>query len=165
MSKATIVTKLADELGVAAGKASRFVDDIGGDKARRLVDDLAQRGDEPARWLTNRRLAVGGAVGGGALAWRQQDVAEAQAIAREKSSYKESIKKIIESDLPPKLKEAMAADASAAARPSGNGGDGGGGGGEDNGFIGNLIGGDPMVAILMIVVIVMVFRYALEGEQ
>lgn len=124
MAKSKLVTKLADEIGTTTTRARRFIDDVGPGRAERLADEAAQA-DESAQFPWKPALAGVGVtgVGAGTLYWREQDVRKAKAAAEEAQSYEDSIKKIVESDLPPEMKQQLAESASQAAanNPSGAG--------------------------------------------
>jgi hypothetical protein len=165
MGKLTLASKLADELAVSTGKAKRAVDDLGADNVRRLLDDVQQNGSSrlPSGWRKGvlATAAVSGTAGGGALAWRQQDVWQAEAAARESEAragrsenYAEAMKWIVESDLPADMKREFARGASATARsPSSNGEDGG------------VLPDDPVTLIILLIVLALVLKYALESGR
>jgi hypothetical protein len=165
MGKLTLASKLADELAVSTGKAKRAVDDLGADNVRRLLDDVQQNGSSrlPSGWRKGvlATAAVSGTAGGGALAWRQQDVWQAEAAARESEAragrsenYAEAMKWIVESDLPADMKRQFARGASATARsPSSNGEDGG------------VLPDDPVTLIILLIVLALVLKYALESGR
>jgi hypothetical protein len=167
MGKLTLASKLADELAVSTGKAKRAVDDLGADNVRRLLDDVQQNGSSrlPSGWRKGvlATAAVSGTAGGGALAWRQQDVWQAEAAARESEAragrsenYAEAMKWIVESDLPADMKREFARGASATARsPSSNGG------GDDGGVLPD----DPVTLIILLIVLALVLKYALESGR
>jgi hypothetical protein len=168
MGKLTLASKLADELAVSTGKAKRAVDDLGADNVRRLLDDVQQNGSSrlPSGWRKGVLAtgAVSGAAGGGALAWRQQDVWQAEAAARESEAragrsenYAEAMKWIVESDLPADMKREFARGASATARsPNSSGGDDGDGG---------VLPDDPVTLIILLIVLALVLKYALESGR
>jgi hypothetical protein len=169
MGKLTLAGKLADELAVSTGKAKRAVDDLGADNVRRLLDDVQQNGSSrlPSGWRKGVLAtgAVSGAAGGGALAWRQQDVWQAQAAAREaqartarSENYAEAMKWIVESDLPADLKRQFAKGASATANSPNNGSG-------DNSGDGGLVPDDPQTLIILIIVLALVLKYALESGR
>jgi len=156
MSKLSIATRLADELGVGLNKAKRFVEDVGGDRASQVADELGSSGSRSiGDFVRPSTLAVGG-IGGGALLWRQQDVETARALAEQSSSYNDAVRSIVESDLPPELKKELINDATNAAE---NRNDGGGGPSVD------LLDGGPMKMILLIVIVSVVLREAIGGGE
>lgn len=162
MSKLTLASKLADEFGVSFSKASKFVDEVGVQTARQSLDDAAAFGSKAVK------LSLGGGaiLGGGALAWRQQDVARARAIAESQASYRDTISQIIESDLPPEVKANMAEQASGEGSSSGGDGSGGGGGGGGGGGPGNgLIPDDPQTLIILMIVLIFTLKFGLEGDD
>mgnify|MGYP000362667689 CR=1 FL=1 len=157
MSKLAIASRLADELGASVNKAKKFVDDLGGDRSRQLVDDLGSGGSRSiGDFVTPGTLAVGG-IGGGALLWRQQDVATARALAEQSSSYNDAVKSIMESNLPPELKQEMVDDATQAAKDR-RGGDGSG----TTSFIDGIFQ-DPIKMIFALVLMIVILQYALDG--
>lgn len=165
MSKFKIVSKLADELGTTTSKASRFVDDVGADNAQKVIDDIGDGGKATADWLTPKKVgaAVGaGAIGGGALAWRQQDVAQAKNLAEQAESYEQSIKSIMDSNLPPEMKKKLVEN---AGENTGN--DGGNGNDDEKSWWEKIIpeGNDPMSMVLMVVIVAIVLRTVLEGDE
>jgi len=164
MSKITLAARMADELGTSTAKAARFIDDIGRDEAAALVDDAASKSDEllPSGWA-KPAAAVGGtgaAVGGGALVYREQDVRRAEALADQRQAYGEAMKNIIEADLPADLKRQLA---QGAARTSAKNSDqfGPDAGNEDGGIIPD----DPQTLIVLIIIMALVLKYALENEN
>lgn len=156
MGKISLATRLADELGVSVQKASRFVDDVGASRARQTVDEVAAQGSKTvAKWLRPATIGAG-AIGGGALVWRQQDVAQARALADQQQNYADAVRQVIESDLPPDLKRQMLEDASSAASTSG--GDDGGSG------PGGIIPDDPQTLIILIIVMAIVLKTTLGDD-
>jgi hypothetical protein len=107
MSKFKLAKRLVDSTGVSFSKASRFIDDVGVSDANRLIDDTVQAGqDTVARWW-KPAAGAGAIAGGGALAWRQQDVAVARSLAEREQSRSDAVKDLIDSDLPPELKKEL----------------------------------------------------------
>lgn len=126
MSKAQIVRRFADEFGTKASDARRFVRNVG----PRQADEMAaasRSGDSSAQfpWRTAIAGATATSIGGGALAWREQDIREAEAMADNSQNIADAIKDIAESDLPPELQQELAEAATGAASPGGGGGDDG----------------------------------------
>lgn len=155
MGKISLATRMADELGVSVQKASRFIDDVGASKARQTLDEVAAQGSKTvAKWLKPATLGAG-AVGGGALVWRQQDVAHARALAEQQQNHADAVRDIIESDLPPDLKRQMLEDASNAAS---SGGDDGGDGPT------SFIPDDPQTLIILIIVMAIVLKTTLGDD-
>lgn len=145
MSKYSLVARLADELGTTA------------DEAARLVDDGA-RGETIPTWAKGA-AGVGGAAGGGALLWRQQDVWQSEADADRAQSYEEAMNNIIQSDLAPEQKAEMARQAGQAARSSGGGNATEQAGDDPLGFLGDLIE-SPQTLIVLVIVLVVVMNAA-----
>lgn len=157
MSKTKIASKVASKFGVSASKARRFVDDVGSGRAAQAVDTAAKKGGKAASNYWKPAVA-GGAVGGGALAWRQQDVAKARALADKNQSYNEAMQSIIESDLPPEMKQEMAEDAAKAAN---------GGGGDDGGLLDKIpgLGGSGLQGtVIALVVILVILNRVMDGD-
>lgn len=165
MSKLQVAMRLADELGTSVGKARTFVDDVGLDAARGAVDDVAQKGSQTVSNWWRPTVIGGGLAGGGALAWRQQDIAQARQIANQQRSYKSAMQSILESDLPPDAKREMVRN----LQNSGNGGNGDGG--DDSGWSLPWSGdggggpfGDLQMLLALVIVAVLVLQYADGGE-
>lgn len=155
MGKISLATRLADEAGVSVQKARRFVDDVGAGKARQAADELATQGSRTIRSWAVPVGAAGGIVGGGALAWRQQDVAQARALAERSQSYEDAVGKLIESDLSPEAKRDMLDSASNAAGASSDAG------GDDGGIVPD----DPQTLIILVIVMAIVLKTALGGGR
>jgi len=155
MSKLSLASSLADEFGVSFARASKFVDDVGAGAARSSLDDAASFGGR------NVKLALGGTAvaGGGALAWRQQDVATARSIAQQQQTYSDTVKSIMESDLPPELKQELLREASANTGSDNSGDQSGGSGGS------GLIPDDPQTLIILLIVLVFGMKFALDGDE
>lgn len=158
MGKATLARRLADEFGTSVSKARQFVTDAGPRRARALIGgaDEAAKGSKSFPWKTAIAGGSLAGLGGGALYWREQDIRRVEAMADEAENYNDAMQSIIESDLPPELKRAMADSAADVTTSGGNGG-----GGFD---IGDLIPVDisgitddigTMVIALVIVVLIM----------
>ncbi len=107
MGKMSVALKLSDELGTSVGKALRYIDDVGLKTAKQSLDEAASKADEAMR-IGWKPIAGVGAVGGGALIWREQAVAKAKAIASQKQARSDALTGIVESDLPPSLKKELA---------------------------------------------------------
>lgn len=156
MSKIDLAVKLADEIGVSVEKASRFVDDVGATTARGVLDEAASAGSKTiSKWA--KPATIGGtAIGGGALVWRQQDVAKARALAERQATYQETVADLMNSDLPPELKRKLLADAGQAATSDGGNGDGGEG-------ATSMLPDNPAALIILVIVMVFVLKFALDG--
>lgn len=107
MSKLTLAKKLVDQTGVSFSKATRFIDDLGASNARRVIDDTVEAGQDTVSKWWKPAAGAGAIIGGGALAWRQQDVAVARAVAEREQTRTEALRDIIESDIDPELKEEL----------------------------------------------------------
>lgn len=157
MAAGRLAIRLADELGVTASKAARFVDDAGEATAKGLLDDVASKGGRtlPDGWWKPVAGAGGltGAAGGTALLWRQQDVWKAREAAEAADSYDETVRKIIESDLPGEIKLSLAQGAADQAA-----GAGGSGAEDDDG----LLGQDTQTTLVLLIVAVIVLVYGLN---
>lgn len=160
MAVGSLAVKLSDEFAVTAEKASRFVDDVGPKKAQQILDDLGSSGSRTLSGDWWKPVAATGAVGGGALAWRQQDVAKARALAERGQNYEDAMKHIVESDLPADLKRAMVEGAMGAANAGA-----GNSGGSSKDKSGGLIPDDPATLIVLVIVMALVLKFALEGDD
>lgn len=150
MSKLTLATKLADELGVSIQKASQFVDDVGAATARKALDEALAAGSRTVTDWWKPVTAGGVVVGGGALAWRQQDLEQARTIAAQQQDYSSALAAIMESDLSPEAKRELVVNLS--ERGPGNQSDSQPG----------LLGGDVQTTIILLVVLVFVLKFGLE---
>lgn len=155
MSKLDIATRLADEIGTTTTRAKRFVEDIGGDRASQLADDLAGSGSRSVGDFVTPAVVAGGGIGGGYLVWRQQDVETAQALAEQASSYNDAVRSIAESNLPPDMKEELINQASEQAENR-NSGDGSG----SNGFLDSIFN-DPIKMVFALVLMLAFLQYVL----
>lgn len=155
MSKLAIASRLADEIGTTTAKAKKFVEEIGGDKASRLVDDLSSAGSRSVGAYATPAVLTGGTLGGGYLIWRQQDVEEAKALAEQSSSYNDAIQSIVESDLPPALKEELTDSATSAAKSRQGGGEG------TSSFLDQIFG-DPLKMVFALVIVIVVLQFVLQ---
>ncbi len=186
MGKVALARRLADELGTSVSKARRLVDDVGPRRARATLDRASGAGDEivlagdDAGSAADDAADSGGIVsdywkpaaataaigGGGALAYRQQNIWSQNAIAEQNKSYSEAVESIADSDLAPRDKQAALDDLNESAPASGeneNKGDGGGGGGGGDGPFSGLLD-NPMTMVIVLVVVVVVVRSAMTGD-
>lgn len=162
MSKMQLAVKMADELGVSVSKASRFIDDVGVSKATSALDEAVAVGTKQIPSF--KKVAVGGgALGAGALLWRQQDVDQARSLAQQSSNYSDALAKIIDSDLPPDVKKALLSDLASDGGATGSDGSGNGSG-DGNGGNG-LLPSDPTTLIILMIVLIFVLKFALEGDD
>lgn len=161
MGKFSLASKLADELGKSTEEAMRFVDEVGAPRARSVLDEAASGASRTVSNWWKPAAATGGIVGGGALAWRQQDLEQARAIANQQQDYTSAVQGIMESDLPPERKQELIDQLNESAPASGtnpnNQGGGGGGGG--------LLGGDMQTTLILLVVLAFAFRYTLGDDE
>jgi len=159
MGKFSLASRLADEIGSSTDEAMRFVDEVGAPAVRDTLDEAAGSASRTVSKWWKPTAAGTGLVGGGALAWRQQDLNQAQAIASQQQDYTSSVQSIMQSDLPPERKREMleALNENAPASGSNNGGGDGGGGG------GGLLGGDIQTTIILVIFMVFVLKFALDG--
>lgn len=161
MGKIDVALKIADEFGTSVGKASQFVDDVGG----KTADELARLSDEGARvsseGISRTTKALGGAglVGGGALAWRQQEVERAKALAAKSQNYSDAVKNLAESDLPPEVKKKLAEGLAQQAKNNDGGNKDGGGGLPD---LGDVFG-DAQTTLILVIVAAIVLSQAVDG--
>ncbi|WP_049970569.1 hypothetical protein [Haladaptatus cibarius] len=107
MGKMGLALKLSDKLGTSVQKSLRYIDDVGNKTARKSLDEAASKGDD-ALQIGWKPIAGVGAVGGGGLIWRQQAVEKAKAIAEQEQAASDSLASIVDSDLPPSLKQELA---------------------------------------------------------
>lgn len=158
MAVGRVAVRLANELGTTASKAQRFVDEAGEGTARAMLDDVSQRADSrlPDGWWKPVAGAggLGGAAGGTALVWRQQDVWKAREAANEAENYEQTVRKIIESDLPGEIKLQLAKGAQESAKNRGDDGSSDDGGG--------LFGQDTQTTLVLLIVAVIVLVYGLN---
>jgi hypothetical protein len=159
MGKLAIAQRLADEIGVSLSKARSFVDDVGGSRAQRVLDEMDGATDELGRFLNPTTLTVGGVVGGGALLWRQQDVAEARSLADRAERYNDAVRRIAESNLPADLKQELTDDLTEQAENRNQGGGGG------DGFDLSGLVDDPMMMVFALVIVVVVLQTVLGGDR
>lgn len=159
MSKLEVAMRLADETGVSLSKAQKFIDDVGLDAARGLADDAVEVGGKTLSSGWWKAGAATGVVGGGALAWRQQDLAQAEAIASQAGSYNSALSKIMDSDLSPKAKRELALTLTDTS--PGAGGSSGGSGGSSG--AGGLLPGDAQTTIILLIVLIFGLKFALDG--
>jgi hypothetical protein len=113
MSKATLARSLADEAGTTVARARRFIDDVGEPRAREQLGRIRGGGgtvDDSGRLVSNRALAIGGGAGllgtTGALAWRQQDVAQTRAERDAAQEYSKTLQEIVNGNLTPEERQA-----------------------------------------------------------
>lgn len=152
MGKFSLATKLSDELGVSFAKASRFVDDVGLSTARATFDEAIAAGSRTVSDLWKPATAGGLIIGGGTLAWRQQDLEQARTIAAQQKEYSSALASIMEADLSPAVKrELVRALRNSVPSDDSN---------EPNE---SLLGGDIQTTIVLLVVLVFALKFGLEG--
>lgn len=91
MSRFRLVQEIAQKTGRGIGEASRYVSEVGPRTARRTL----RSAEDGVSWRLPATVAVGT---GGVLAWRHQNVREAEAVARESESAMDALAAIIGSD-------------------------------------------------------------------
>jgi hypothetical protein len=163
MGKFSLAARLADEAGTSLSKSKRFVEEVGAPKVERLLDDAAQSGSSTVEKWWKPALGAGAIGGGGALAWRQQELETARSIADQQQGYTEAVTSIMDSDLSPEKKRNLVDSLISNSPSSGsNTGGGGGAGGGDGG--GGLLGNDIQTTIVLMVVLAFALRYTLGDE-
>ncbi|AGC65551.1 head protein [Haloarcula hispanica virus PH1] len=160
MGKFALASRLADELGTSVSKASRFVDEVGAPAARNTIDEAAQAGSRTVSKWWKPTAAVGTIGTGGALAWRQQDLSQARAIADQQQDYTAAVESIMDSDLPPERKREMVDALNQNAPASGENKNGGNDGGD-----GGLLGGDLQTTLVLLIVVAFALRYTLGDDD
>lgn len=167
MGKISLAVKLADEIGVSVAKASRFIDDVGPKAARSMVDDAAKKGSKFLGSSVTKTAVLGGAVGSGALVFNEQETEQtknnaeaAAAAAAAADSRSEAIQAIIESDLPPDVKQQMLKNYTESANKDNDGGNDNDGNGADS-----IIPDNPQTLIILLIVLAFAFRYTLGGDE
>lgn len=168
MSKYSLAVKLADELGTSVSKASRFIDDVGYTKASRLVDEGATLGDDAGS--LGSRLAddwwkpvVGGGavIGGTVTGYKYLDAAKAREIANAAEAESEgaatgrdAIRLILEDDsLTPEQRRELVEQYLKSQTPPGDPDKPG------------LLGGDVQTLVVLLIVLALVFNYAMDGDD
>lgn len=170
MSKTTLAIQLADELGVSVSKALRFIDDVGYSRASRLVDEGARAGDEagglmarlPDDWW-KPTAAIGGVATGGLVGYRYLSLQQAEALADgaqadsdRATTAENAVRTILDrDDLTPQQKRELI-DRVLGVMESRTPGDDTPGGG--------LFGGDTQTLIVLLIVLALVFNYAMEDD-
>lgn len=158
MSKFSLAASLADEIGTSVSKASRFVDEVGAPAARSTIDEAATKGSKTVSKWWKPAAAGSGIVGGGALAWRQQDLEQAEAIASQQQDYSSAVQSIMDSDLPPERKRELIEQLNEDAPASNNNDDDEGG----DGPLGGLLGGGIEGTLIKLLVVMMVVGFLLN---
>lgn len=153
MGKAGLAAKIADEVGTTVDDAYKWVDDVGVPKAQSALDDITTRGSKTVEKWWKPATAGGAVVGGTAVAWRQQDVWEAQAIADQQQTYADAFQSIMESDLDPAQKEELVDELRNSSPASGQNSGGGGGG---------ILGNDLQTTLVLIVIVAIVLSQTLD---
>lgn len=101
MGRLRLAREIAEQTGANLRSAMRYVDDVGSSQARRTL----RAAEDRTTWRLPATVGVGTT---GVLAWRQQNVREAEAIAQESENAKEALAQIVESDLDPDDKAELA---------------------------------------------------------
>jgi len=164
MGKLSVATKLADELGKSVDEAYRFVDEVGVKSAKAAADDVAEAGSRTVSKWWKPAAGVGAIGGGGAIAWRQQNLERAKAIARQEASMSDSVASIMDSDLPPDKKQELLRELLNAS-PSNNNNDDDGGGGPFSDLFGGLFGGGIQQTLALVLVVILALNFALDGGE
>lgn len=181
MSKIRLAREIAEVTGRSLTKALRYISDVGSKTARKSVE--AAKGG--ASWKLPATLTAGG---GGALAWRQQDVRRAEAIAQKaqaeadkQANATDALGELLDADdLSAKQIQQLAEEFNVDEEPPSDDGDDPDddpsddspsglpklldeilGGGDGSGGLGALVGGAQQTVILLVVV-VLVLNYALN---
>lgn len=162
MGKLSLATKLADELGSSVDEAMRFVDEVGAPAARNTVDELAGGASRTVENWWKPVAGTGAVVGGGALAWRQQDIMQAKAIASQQQDYSSAVESIMASDLSPEAKRELLQKLNQSSPASGtNPNNQGGNNGGDDG----LLGGDTQTTLVLLIVVAFALKYTLGDDE
>lgn len=154
MGKLGLALKLSDELGTSVSKASKFIDDVGITKAQNALDDVASAGSKTLSSGWWKAGAATGVVGGGALAWRQQDIQQAKQIANQRQSQQQALAEIMNSDLSPKAKQALVEQLLNAQDKSN---DGGGGSGPFADLLPDMGGVQTTIALVVVLALLIQF--------
>lgn len=163
MSKISVAMRLADELGVSFSKASKYVDEIGATAATKATD-AARSG---AKWSgdAGSLLKTGGLLAGGGTAaylvaneqevrTAANDAERAAADADSAASTASAVKTILESELPGEVKRQMIENLTDAANSD-----------DENKDKGGLLPDDPQTLIILLIVLVLVFKFAMDGDD
>ncbi|AAY24956.1 head protein [Haloarcula hispanica virus SH1] len=161
MGKFALASRLADELGSSVDETIRFVDEVGVQPARSMLDEAAQSGSRTVQNWWKPATAVGVVGGGGALAWRQQEIDQARAIANQQKSYTSAAREVMQSDLSPEAKRELVNQLNENGPASGQNKNGGGG--DDGG--GGLLGGDIQTTLVLLIVVAFALRYTLGDDD
>ncbi len=92
MGRLRLAREIAERTGSNLRDAMRYVDDVGHTQARRTL----RAAEDRTTWRLPATVGVGTT---GVLAWRQQNVREAEAIAEQSESASDALAEIVESDL------------------------------------------------------------------
>ena len=158
MGKFSLATNLADELGVTYSKAARYVDDVGLDTARATYDEALATGGRTVSDWWKPATAGGILVGGGALAWRQQDIEQAKQIASQQREYSSALESIIASDLEPAVKRELANRLLNSREKSDNND-------QNDNALSEVLGDDPSTTIILLIVLIFALKFGLGGES
>lgn len=159
MSKLRLAQKLAEETGTGVRVAQRWIDDVGRTQARRSLRGLEDGGSRLLGSSWTAPALTGGALGGGYLAYRQQDVERARAIARDSESERHALKQIMESDLPPEMKQELARELFKDDDPD----DGGGLPEKIRDALEGGLGGEIQQTIILAIVAIVLVQWLVTG--
>lgn len=157
--------RLADELNVSVAKALRFIDDVGYTRASKLADEGAR-----ADGLLSKRLPSGwwkpaasvGIVGTtGVVGYKYLSLQQAKAVADAAASDSDradtaaaAVRTVLDrDDLTPKQKKEMIDRILGVMEDTNAKGAGAG-----------LLGGDTQTLVVLLIVLALVFNYAMEGD-
>ena len=160
MSKFSLAAKLADEIGTSVSKASRFVDEVGAPAVRSTIDEAAGGASRTVEKWWKPAAAGTGVVGGGALAWRQQDLSKARAIADQQQAYSSAVESLIDSDLPPEKKRELIEELNKSALDTDNDDKNDDGGGPFSDLFGGGIEGTLIKLLVVMMVVGFLLNYA-----
>jgi len=166
MGKLKIAKELEEETGSKLDDAVRGVDDVGAARASKVASKASNKAGGCVKNWWKPSTVVGTIGGGGALAWRQQDVERAKQIANAEQSYASAFQEIMNSDLPADKKQDLV-DQLNEGSPSD--GDASGGNDDDDDekawwekALGDVTGFQGKV--LALVVLLAVLNYSLGAE-
>jgi polyhydroxyalkanoate synthesis regulator phasin len=160
MGKIKLAKALVSKLGMTFSQALRFIDDVGVSKARKAIDDAAARGGQTVEKWWKPAAGTGVVVGGGTLAWRQQDIERAKQIANQRQSRANALKQIATSQMSAESKKELMRD---LVNQSGSDSDGGDNSGADD-PLSNLLGGDLQKTVILVLVLAFTLKYSLGAE-
>lgn len=164
MASTALARELAEVAGTRIDDAARFVDEVGEQQARRLIDRVEDSGGLDIGWKIPAAAAGASGVG---LAVRQQDVAEAQAAAAQAQNRQQAVSEIIGSstlsaDQKSELLDELLEQQNQGRRSTDSDQDGG-----PLAFVTDLFGDDlqgTIVGVIVLLVVIMIItNYASES--